>query len=95
MTGLQKYKKNKKNKEKTSKHRRYIFSSLKKNRLGYPQRLFHPIVRRQRASEQVEVVRQAVQPHERRGIDAVALIGPQRRPFGPAAEGRADLYLHS
>lgn len=74
-----------------SKHRRYIFSSLKKNLLGYPQRLFHPIVRRQRASQQVEIVRQAVQPHERRGIDAVALIGPQRRPFGPAADRAADV----
>ena len=46
---------------------------------------------RQRASEQVEIVRKTVQPDQHRRFDAVFRIGPERRAFRTPADGAADM----
>lgn len=81
MTDLQKYKKIEKNKEKTTKHRYYTRILLQINDLRNPQNLLHLIMSRQRASEQVEIVRKTVQPDQHRRFDTVFRIGPERRAF--------------
>lgn len=91
MTDLQKYKKIEKNKEKTIKHRYYIHITLQINGLRNPQNLFHLIMSRQRASEQVKIVRKTVQPDQYRRLDAVFRIGPERRTFRAPADRTADV----
>lgn len=46
---------------------------------------------RQHASQQVEVVRQAVEIDQRRGVGTVLLSGTQRRTLRPAADRPADV----
>ena len=60
---------------------------------GNPQGLPHVVIRRERTTQQIKIIRQAVEPDERRGIHAVFRIGAQRGPLGAAADRAADMAL--
>lgn len=58
---------------------------------GNPQGLPHVVIRRERTTQQIKIIRQAVEPDERRGIHTVFRIGAQRGPLGAAADRAADM----
>lgn len=67
------------------------FSVSRSQKSGNPQYFLHGITGRKRASQQVEIIREAVEPDQHRGIDAVFGVGAERSAFGAAADCAANV----